>query len=99
MPVWYLCAVALSSWVNKSFVMTMEEQASDTTIVRSIVDLAGHLGLTVVAEGIEDAATWADLEAMGCDPVQGYYLARPMRLADLDVWLARREVTVSGSRG
>ncbi len=73
--------------VDKSFVMTMRQQQDDATIVRSIVDLAANLGLSVVAEGVEDAATCEDLAAMGCDLIQGYFLARPMPLRDFEVWL------------
>jgi EAL domain-containing protein (putative c-di-GMP-specific phosphodiesterase class I) len=67
--------------------MTMRQQQDDATIVRSIVDLAANLGLSVVAEGVEDAATCEDLAAMGCDLIQGYFLARPMPLRDFEVWL------------
>ena len=73
--------------VDKSFVMTMRSQQDDATIVRSIIDLAANLGLSVVAEGVEDAATCEDLAAMGCDLIQGYYLSRPMPLSDLQAWL------------
>ncbi len=45
------------------------------------------LGKRVVAEGVENAATWALLEAAGCDFAQGYYLARSMPFADLRTWL------------
>ena len=73
--------------VDKSFVMTMRSQQDDATIVRSIIDLAANLGLSVVAEGVEDAATCQDLAAMGCDLIQGYFLSRPMPLSDLKAWL------------
>ena len=73
--------------VDKSFVMSMRAEGDDAAIVRSIVDLAGHLGLEVVAEGVEDADTWEELRAMGCDLVQGYHLARPMPADRLADWL------------
>jgi EAL domain-containing protein (putative c-di-GMP-specific phosphodiesterase class I) len=44
----------------------------------------------VVAEGVEDQATWQELATLGCDSVQGYYLARPMPAAELAAWLARQ---------
>jgi EAL domain-containing protein (putative c-di-GMP-specific phosphodiesterase class I) len=47
-------------------------------IVRSTVDLGRNLGLRVVAEGVEDPATWQELDALGCDAIQGYYVSRPV---------------------
>jgi diguanylate cyclase (GGDEF)-like protein len=74
--------------IDKSFVSRMLTQDSDATIVRSIIDLAGNLGLEVVAEGVEDLATCDRLAALGCDLVQGYYLAPPMTPYDFEQWLA-----------
>jgi predicted signal transduction protein with EAL and GGDEF domain len=51
------------------------------------VDLGHNLGLRVVAEGVEDEATWQELATLGCDSLQGYYLARPMPAAELTAWL------------
>ncbi len=45
--------------------------------MQATVDLAHRLGLTVVAEGVEDAQTLAILAALGCDTAQGFHLARP----------------------
>ena len=64
--------------IDKSFVMEMAVDASDAAIVRSTIDLAHNLGLTVVAEGVESEDAWRHLEALGCDFAQGYYLARPL---------------------
>jgi diguanylate cyclase (GGDEF)-like protein len=74
--------------IDKSFVSRMLTQDSDAKIVRSIIDLAGNLGLEVVAEGVEDAAAWDRLAEMGCDFVQGYYLAPPMTGPAFQQWLA-----------
>jgi EAL domain-containing protein (putative c-di-GMP-specific phosphodiesterase class I) len=76
--------------VDRAFVGGLGHGADDLAIVRAIVDLGHHLGLQVVAEGAEDAATWDLLRAIGCDLVQGWYLARPMPPDDLLPWLARR---------
>ncbi|MFM2370897.1 MAG: hypothetical protein RIS85_619, partial [Pseudomonadota bacterium] len=51
-------------------------------IVRSTIDLAHALGQTVVAEGIEDDATYRLLIKLGCDVGQGYFLGRPQPFAD-----------------
>lgn len=64
--------------IDKSFVMNMEHDVDDATIVRSTVDLGHNMGLRVVAEGIESRATLQLLARMGCDQGQGYYISRPM---------------------
>jgi len=73
--------------IDKSFVANMARDENDAAIVRSTVGLAHDLGLTVVAEGIEDQATWDLLAALGCDVGQGYFVSRPVPAADLGVWL------------
>jgi len=75
--------------IDRSFVMGMAGDGSDAAIVRSTIDLARNLGLQVVAEGVEDAATMADLEALGCDLAQGFYLSRPVPAGELTRWLHR----------
>jgi hypothetical protein len=56
----------------------MTSNSRDAVIVRSTVDLGRNLGLRVVAEGVEDPATWQELDALGCDAIQGYYVSRPV---------------------
>ena len=73
--------------IDKSFVIGMSANDKDTAIVRSVSDLSHNLGLAVVAEGVEDRATWDLLAALGCDMAQGYYLSRPLPAADLERWL------------
>jgi sensor c-di-GMP phosphodiesterase-like protein len=53
-----------------------------------MLDLAHHLGLSVVAEGVEDRRTWARLAELGCQFAQGSFLARPMAPDDIDRWSA-----------
>jgi EAL domain-containing protein (putative c-di-GMP-specific phosphodiesterase class I) len=64
--------------IDKSFVMEMAVDASDAAIVRSTIDLAHNLGLRVVAEGVESEDAWRQLEELGCDYAQGFYLSRPL---------------------
>jgi diguanylate cyclase (GGDEF)-like protein len=64
--------------IDKSFVMEMAVDASDAAIVRSTIDLAHNLGLRVVAEGVESEDAWRQLESLGCDYAQGFYLSRPL---------------------
>lgn len=73
--------------IDKSFVSRMLDEDSDAAIVRSVIDLAGSLGLEVVAEGVEDRVTWDTLAAMGADLVQGYLLAAPMAMPRFETWL------------
>ncbi len=72
--------------IDKSFVMAMESDRADLKIVRSTIDLAHNLGLSVVAEGVETAQTWALLQKLNCDEAQGYYMARPMPETEFAAW-------------
>jgi diguanylate cyclase (GGDEF)-like protein len=76
--------------IDKSFVMNMATSRSDAVIVRSTVDLGHNLGLDVVAEGVEDERTLAELRALGCNVAQGYYVSPPLPPDQLERWLAGR---------
>lgn len=69
--------------IDRSFVMHMETDNDDVTIVRSTIDLAHNMGLTVVAEGVENQAVCDMLQKMGCDYLQGYFISRPVMAQDL----------------
>ena len=73
--------------IDRTFVAAMVHDRGNALIVRSTIDLAHGLGLSVVAEGIEDAETWETLHALGCDAGQGYYIARPTPGRELLEWL------------
>jgi diguanylate cyclase (GGDEF)-like protein len=76
--------------IDRSFVTGLSTESENVAIVRAIIDLGRHLGLEVVAEGVEDAATWDLLSSMHCDLVQGWHLARAMPTDELPGWLATR---------
>ena len=76
--------------IDKSFVMGMEAGEDDAMIVRSTIDLAHNLGLTVVAEGVETAAILEHLRALACDEAQGYHISRPMPAQDFLAWQQRQ---------
>jgi diguanylate cyclase (GGDEF)-like protein/PAS domain S-box-containing protein len=74
--------------IDRSFVDAMAgERGEDTAIVRSTADLAHNLGLTAVAEGVENQWTLDLLSTFGCDQAQGYHIAKPMPSADFVGWL------------
>lgn len=75
--------------IDQSFVFHMADDKDDATIVRSTIDLGHNMGLVVVAEGIENQATWDMLNAMGCDLAQGYYISKPMPVDALLKWIAQ----------
>ncbi len=74
--------------IDQSFVSKMTVSEDSGVIVRSAIDLAHHLKLHVVAEGVEDEATWALLHGLGCDVAQGYTIASPIPAAEFHDWAA-----------
>ncbi|HWF49577.1 MAG TPA: EAL domain-containing protein [Solirubrobacteraceae bacterium] len=73
--------------IDRSFVMNLPSVVDDATIVRSTIELAHNLGLTVVAEGVEDEAALEILVEDGCDLAQGYFFSRPCPAGHLTTWL------------
>jgi diguanylate cyclase (GGDEF)-like protein len=73
--------------IDKSFVMSMDSDPGNATIVQSTVDLGHNLGLEVVAEGVEDMHSYNTLAALGCDYAQGYFLSKPLSAEKLTIWL------------
>ncbi|MDL2357588.1 MAG: EAL domain-containing protein [Pseudomonadota bacterium] len=78
--------------IDRGFIRDTPGDASGTAIVQSILAMAGHLGLRVVAEGVETPAQAAFLVANGAPAMQGYLFARPMPLHELLLFLARNPV-------
>jgi diguanylate cyclase (GGDEF)-like protein len=64
--------------LDRQFISSVTEDARAASVVRAVIDLTQDLGLTVVAEGIEDATTADWLREHGCDVGQGYHLGRPV---------------------
>jgi len=77
--------------VDRSFVTYVSDDCDDAAIVKSVTDLGHNLGLEVIAEGVEDRRTLDKLIELGCDSVQGFYLARPMSADQTLRWLRDRE--------
>jgi diguanylate cyclase len=76
--------------LDRSFLTGISGDARAGAIVRSTVELAHSLGLSLVAEGIETEADETILRELSCDLGQGYHLARPMPGRDLPAWVANR---------
>jgi diguanylate cyclase len=74
--------------IDRSFVSDIETYEDARTIVSTILAMAQTFGYDVVAEGVENEAQAAILEAGGCHALQGYLIARPMPLAEFDSWRA-----------
>jgi EAL domain-containing protein (putative c-di-GMP-specific phosphodiesterase class I)/GGDEF domain-containing protein len=75
--------------IDKSFVTGMLADQADQHLVEAIIRLAHRFNLIVVAEGVEDQATLAALERLGCDCVQGHLLAPALNMKELAAWLQR----------
>ncbi len=72
--------------IDKSFILDMSSSQQDEFIVESIITLAHGLGLQVVAEGVETEQTFRQLQDMGCDLAQGYWISRPVAADDVIPW-------------
>ena len=83
--------------IDRSFVMGMANDPDSAVIVRSTIDLGHDLGMTVVAEGVEDSITRMDLAHMGCDLVQGYEICRPVSARELELWIETYPITNSST--
>jgi EAL domain-containing protein (putative c-di-GMP-specific phosphodiesterase class I) len=76
--------------IDQTFVRRLGHERSDQKIVRTILGLAGALGLETVAEGVEDETALRLLGDWGCDYVQGYALHRPMPFERFLAWVEER---------
>jgi EAL domain-containing protein (putative c-di-GMP-specific phosphodiesterase class I) len=74
--------------IDKSFVEPLLSDETARAIVASVVELAHGLHLSVIAEGVDSAEVADQLTAIGCDALQGFYVASPMGPAELELWIA-----------
>ena len=77
--------------IDRIFVQQIHESARSVHIIRAALELARAMGLSTIAEGIEDAATGERLAAMGCSHAQGYYYARPMAKVQIAAWATAQQ--------
>lgn len=72
--------------IDQSFVADMINTSDSAIIVQSTIELAHNLGLKVIAEGVENQATWDLLATYGCDEAQGFFIAPAMPPEDVQKW-------------
>ena len=80
--------------IDRSFINELNNSEDDAAIVQGIISMAHHLGLKVVAEGVETEEQYQRLMTYQCDIFQGYGLAKPMPLQELEAFvmnLSRKE--------
>ena len=77
--------------IDKSFVMSLPENAQNEAIVCTTIKLAHSLGLEVVAEGVENEEALRLLAGAGCEQAQGFFMSKPMPPADFEQWLSDYE--------
>jgi diguanylate cyclase (GGDEF)-like protein len=84
--------------VDRAFVTHAAGDGKDAAIVHSTIELGHSLGLTVVAEGVEDQEVMEVLRKLGCDLAQGYAISRPLPAETLATWIATCEWTTKPAR-
>jgi len=75
--------------IDKIFVQNLDTDKECLSIVEISVLLAHKLGMTVIAEGIENEKVWNILREMGCDEGQGYWMAKAMRPEKIEPWITK----------
>jgi len=93
----YLQQMPVSSIkIDQSFVRRMIEDPPSAAIVRSTVELCHALHMRAIAEGVEDERVWNALAALGCDAAQGYYVGKPLPVAEFPAWAQRSRWSRAG---
>ena len=76
--------------IDKTFVQQIHQSERSSHIIKAALELASSLGLSTIAEGIEDRATGLRLAEMGCSHSQGYFYGKPMPIAGIAEWFSQR---------
>ena len=74
--------------IDKSFILKLDQQMDDQSIVQTIITLARSFNLEIVAEGVENENALRLLDTWGCDWIQGYFISKPMANDQIQNWLA-----------
>lgn len=83
--------------MDRSFVLEMTEDNDDDIIVKSTIELAHNIGLTIVAEGVHNKQTWDRLKTLHCDIAQGHYISKPLSAAEFSDWINQDKWQVNGN--
>jgi EAL domain-containing protein (putative c-di-GMP-specific phosphodiesterase class I) len=81
--------------IDQKFVRNLVKNAEYRAVVEISTTLGHNLGMTVIAEGVEDEETLDAIRAIGCDEGQDYWIGRPMPIEDLRTWLANNSSAAS----
>jgi diguanylate cyclase (GGDEF)-like protein/PAS domain S-box-containing protein len=73
--------------IDKAFVSNLENEPSNSAILKAIVALGHSLGMKIIAEGVETLFQYKYLQALGCDELQGYYFSKPITSGELEALL------------
>ncbi len=84
--------------LDRSFISSMRDDRRSRTIVQTTATMAHALGMRLVAEGVEDATTAAELVVLDVDLLQGYHIGRPMPTEQVDDWVLRWSSRTARSR-
>ena len=77
--------------IDQSFIRLIASSNANRIMVRSTIEMAHALGITVVAEGVEDEITFNMLEEFGCDMIQGWHIGRQLTgEAFFESWVRRK---------
>jgi len=81
--------------IDKSFVDNITSDDADRSIIKTIIDLAKHLNLIVIAEGVEHQSQLAQLIEYGCDEIQGYYFSKPIMPDELNTFINQQKKSIA----
>jgi EAL domain-containing protein (putative c-di-GMP-specific phosphodiesterase class I) len=82
--------------VDRTFTARLAEGKEHRGIVQAVVAIARHLGMSVIAEGVEDSEQLELLRRLGCENVQGYFFSRPLPADAAEGWLDKGAVNLIG---
>ena len=74
--------------IDRCFVREIATSYADETLVAATIAMAQRMGMHVVAEGVETKMQYEKLRDLDCDAIQGYYISRPVPVAQIEPWLA-----------
>lgn len=83
--------------IDKTFVQQVNQSERSVHIIKAALELARSIGLSTIAEGIEDAQIGAQLSALGCSHAQGYHYGKPMPKQSVAAWSVKHEAVRADS--